>query len=230
MLEAASPPADGVADAYATRRTVHDTIMAPAAAGAMVRERFTVDELVMDGGRGTGIRGRAAGATTATEQARTVVGADGLHSRVARDRGAAYDARPDFTCVHYAYWDGLPVQGAALYARPQPPQVALVLPSGRRRHDRDAAQHDQPALSALGEGTHGSGDLATARPRSRQRAPTARWLTTGPSASSSARWSGCRNGRSRPVAENADPARPSPREISCSPPSIGRCADPARAP
>jgi hypothetical protein len=161
VLEAASPPAVGVADAYATRRTVHDTIMveAAAAAGAVVRERFTVDELVMDGERGTGIRGRAAGATTATEQARTVVGADGLYARVARDRGAAYDVRPVFTCAHYACWAGLPVEGAALHARPEPPQVALVLPSGRRRHDRDAAQHDQPPLSALGEGTHGSGDL-----------------------------------------------------------------------
>jgi flavin-dependent dehydrogenase len=45
------PPADGVADAYAPRRTVLDQLLveSASAAGAEVRERFTVRELVLDG-------------------------------------------------------------------------------------------------------------------------------------------------------------------------------------
>jgi flavin-dependent dehydrogenase len=121
VLEGAPPPADGVADAYAPRRTVLDQILveAAAAAGAEVRERFTVEGLVADGERVTGVRGRAAGGATVTEAARIVVGADGLHSRVARAvQAPAYDTRPAFTCAYYAYWEDLPIQGAELYARP----------------------------------------------------------------------------------------------------------------
>jgi flavin-dependent dehydrogenase len=94
-------------------------IDAAAAAGVDVRERFTVDDLVIDGKSVTGVRGHAAGGGTVTEEARIVIGADGLHSRVARRVGApAYDDRPVFTCAYYAYWDDLPVQGAELNARP----------------------------------------------------------------------------------------------------------------
>ena len=121
VLEAAPPPIDGIADAYAPRRTILDSLLveAAAAAGAEVRERFTVDELVWDGGRVTGVRGHSAGGTTAREAARIVIGADGLHSRVARGvEASAYDARPVFTCAYYAYWTDVPVQGAELYARP----------------------------------------------------------------------------------------------------------------
>jgi 2-polyprenyl-6-methoxyphenol hydroxylase-like FAD-dependent oxidoreductase len=119
-LEAAPPPVDGVGDAYAPRRTVLDTILVEAAAeaGAEVRERFTVDEILFDGDRVAGVRGHAAGGTTVTEEARIVVGADGLHSRVARAVGAPeYNVRPAMTCAYYAYWDDVPVEGAELYAR-----------------------------------------------------------------------------------------------------------------
>jgi 2-polyprenyl-6-methoxyphenol hydroxylase-like FAD-dependent oxidoreductase len=122
VLEAAPPPIDGIADAYAPRRTVLDTLLleAAAAAGAEVRERFTVDDLLMDGERVTGIRGHAAGGATVSEAARFVIGADGLHSRVARRVSAAtYDVQPVFTCAYYAYWTDVPVQGAELYARPE---------------------------------------------------------------------------------------------------------------
>jgi 2-polyprenyl-6-methoxyphenol hydroxylase-like FAD-dependent oxidoreductase len=120
-LEGAPPPADGVAVGYAPRRTVLDQILidAAAAAGTEVRERFTVDELVMDGERVTGVRGHAAGGGSVTEEARIVIGADGLHSRVARAVEApAYDVRPVCTCAYYAYWQDLPLAGPELYARP----------------------------------------------------------------------------------------------------------------
>ncbi len=62
-LLGAPPAADGVAEGYAPRRTVLDAMLVEAAveAGAELRERFTVDELLTDGGRVTGIRGRTAG-------------------------------------------------------------------------------------------------------------------------------------------------------------------------
>ena len=50
----------GSSTAYAPRRTVLDTLLVDAAgaAGAEVREGFTVDEIVIEDGRVTGIRGR----------------------------------------------------------------------------------------------------------------------------------------------------------------------------
>src|SRR3954465_2824109 len=70
-LVGAATPVDGIAAAYAPRRTVLDQILteAAAAAGAEVREHFSVQEILMDGERVTGIRGHAAGGATVTEEA-----------------------------------------------------------------------------------------------------------------------------------------------------------------
>jgi flavin-dependent dehydrogenase len=134
VLEAEPLPADGVADAYAPRRTVLDTILidAAAAAGAEVRERFTVDGLVMDGERVSGIRGHAAGGASVTEEARIVIGADGRHSSVAEAvRAPEYETRPAATCAYYTYWEGLPVEGAELYMRPERMVIAAPTNDGR---------------------------------------------------------------------------------------------------
>jgi 2-polyprenyl-6-methoxyphenol hydroxylase-like FAD-dependent oxidoreductase len=99
--------------AYAPRRTLLDALLvaAAAAAGAEVREGFTVDELTVEDGRVTGIRGRAGG-RTATERAAVVVGADGRHSLVARAvRPEQYRERPPLLAGYYAYWSGLPMDG-----------------------------------------------------------------------------------------------------------------------
>jgi flavin-dependent dehydrogenase len=94
-------------------------VEAAVAAGAELRERFSVEELLTDGDRVTGIRGHAAGGGSVTEHARMVIGADGLHSFVARSVGAtAYNATPALTCIYYTYWSDLPVGGAELYPRP----------------------------------------------------------------------------------------------------------------
>ena len=115
-LTGTPPPADGAEVAYAPRRRVLDKILldAAATAGAEVRERFSVDELVRDGDRVVGIRGRAAGGATVTEKAPIVVGADGMRSFVARTvQAPAYDARPGLTCAYYTYWSGVPLDGAS---------------------------------------------------------------------------------------------------------------------
>jgi 2-polyprenyl-6-methoxyphenol hydroxylase-like FAD-dependent oxidoreductase len=83
-----------------------------------VRERFTVDDLLSDGERVIGVRGHAAGGATVTESAPIVIGADGLHSLVAKRVAAeSYDAQPVLTCAYYAYWTDVTVQGAELYVR-----------------------------------------------------------------------------------------------------------------
>lgn len=78
-------PIEGIADQYCVRRTVLDTVLVDAAAeaGAEIREGFVVEELLFDGDRVAGIRGRAPGGGDVVERARLVVGADGLHSQVA---------------------------------------------------------------------------------------------------------------------------------------------------
>ena len=114
LVLAGSPANTESAVAYCPRRTVLDKVLVDgaAAAGVEVREGFGVDALVEDGGRITGIRGRASDGSTVTEHARVVVGADGLKSFVARSVHAEqYHERPRQLCGYYSYWSNLPVDG-----------------------------------------------------------------------------------------------------------------------
>ncbi len=100
--------------AYTPRRTVLDAILVGAAAdaGATVREGFAVDEVLMDGGRATGVRGHGPDGGEVTERARLVIGADGRHSTIARVVDAPrYNERPKLLCGYYSYWSGLPMNG-----------------------------------------------------------------------------------------------------------------------
>lgn len=109
-----SPGTEDSPVAYCPRRTVLDTILVQAAgaAGVEVREGFGVDEIVLDGDRVTGIRGRSKGGAEVTERARVVVGADGLRSFVARSvQAEQYNDRPQLLCGYYSYWSGLPMDG-----------------------------------------------------------------------------------------------------------------------
>lgn len=99
---------------YAPRRTVLDKILVDAASrsGAEVREAFTVEEIVIDNGRVTGIRGHDRGGKTVTEPARVVVGADGRNSIVARDlKPEQYNEKPALQASYYSYYSGLPMNG-----------------------------------------------------------------------------------------------------------------------
>jgi len=113
---------------------VLDTILVEAAAeaGAEVRERFTVTDLLMDGDRVRGIRGHAAGGAPVTEEARIVIGADGLRSLVARAvQAPSYHEWPALTCAYYTYWSDVPVAGAELYPRPE--RMILAFPTNDER-------------------------------------------------------------------------------------------------
>jgi 2-polyprenyl-6-methoxyphenol hydroxylase-like FAD-dependent oxidoreductase len=117
-----SPGADRSEVAYAPRRTVLDKILvdAASAAGVEVREAFTVEDLLRDGDRVAGIRGHGRGGATVAERAPVVVGADGLHSLVARAVAAErYREKAPLLVAYYAYWSGLPMEGRfEVYTRP----------------------------------------------------------------------------------------------------------------
>lgn len=120
-LKGTPPPIGDVSQAYSPRRTVldHALVEAAAEAGVEVRQRFSVQELLIEGGRVAGIRGRSAGGAPVTEKARIVIGADGMNSLVARSVGApSYNVRPTLTCAYYTYWSGVEMEGVELYPRP----------------------------------------------------------------------------------------------------------------
>jgi 2-polyprenyl-6-methoxyphenol hydroxylase-like FAD-dependent oxidoreductase len=114
----AVPALDGVARMHSVRRTVLDTLLVDAAveAGAELREGFVVRELLFDGDRVVGVRGRDAGGSEVVEQARLTVGADGLHSRVAAAVEARhYDDHPSLTSSCYSYWSGARLDGGEIH-------------------------------------------------------------------------------------------------------------------
>ena len=116
----------GTADspvAYCPRRTVLDKLLVDAAseAGAEVREEFTVEDLVVDDGRVTGIRGHSKSGKSVTEHADVVIGADGRYSTVARAVGPdKYNEKPQILSGYYSYWSDLPMDGRfEVYVRPE---------------------------------------------------------------------------------------------------------------
>ena len=119
---------DGVARAYAPRRIVLDKILvdAAAAAGAEVREGFTVDDVVMENGAVVGIRGHGQGGASVTERARIVIGADGRNSHVVTAvHPDQYHEKPMLQWGCYTYWSGLPVDGMEVVIRPERAWAAI---------------------------------------------------------------------------------------------------------
>ncbi|HSD88421.1 MAG TPA: NAD(P)/FAD-dependent oxidoreductase [Kofleriaceae bacterium] len=100
--------------AYCPRRTILDKLLVDAAreAGAEIREGFSVEDIVIEDGVVTGIRGHVKDGPTMTEKARIVIGADGRHSLIARAvEPETYNEKPQLLCPYYAYWSGLPMNG-----------------------------------------------------------------------------------------------------------------------
>lgn len=115
-------PHDGSSAAYAPRRTVLDKILvdAAAAAGAEVRERFTVEEIVLEEGRVVGIRGRDEGGRSVVERAKVVVGADGRNSLLAKAvQPEQYNEKPALLWAYYTYFRDLPLAGFETVVRPR---------------------------------------------------------------------------------------------------------------
>jgi flavin-dependent dehydrogenase len=120
-IKGAPRPSDGTSVGYAPRRTILDKILVDAAveAGAEVRERFTVDEIVVEDGVVVGIRGHDEGGSSVIERARVVIAADGRNSQLAKAvQPLQYNEKPMLQWSFYTYWSGLPVDGFEIFIRP----------------------------------------------------------------------------------------------------------------
>ncbi|HEU4620250.1 MAG TPA: NAD(P)/FAD-dependent oxidoreductase [Gammaproteobacteria bacterium] len=150
---AGSPGTDAAPVAYCPRRTVLDKLLVDAAAeaGAEVRERFNVTEIVIEDGRVAGIKGHAKDGPDVVDRARVVVGADGRRSMLAEAVGAErYREKPALLCGYYTYWSDLEVGACfATYVRdrrgfataPTHDGLTLVV-AGWPAAELDANKHD----------------------------------------------------------------------------------------
>jgi 2-polyprenyl-6-methoxyphenol hydroxylase-like FAD-dependent oxidoreductase len=105
---------------FCPRRTVLDKLLVDAAveAGVELREGFTVQSLLFEGARVVGIKGRDRSGGPINERARVVVGADGVHSLVARAvEPLQYDARPPLATNYYTYYSGFAADDLEEYVR-----------------------------------------------------------------------------------------------------------------
>jgi len=119
-LRGTIPDANDGLGGFCPRRTILDSLLVKAAAecGVEVRETFTVDELLMTGDTVAGVRGHGKNGTAVEERARVIIGADGVHSFVARAvRAPEYDTRPVAACCYYSYFSDVPQDDIELYVR-----------------------------------------------------------------------------------------------------------------
>jgi 2-polyprenyl-6-methoxyphenol hydroxylase-like FAD-dependent oxidoreductase len=119
-LRGTVPDAHDGQGGFCPRRTVLDNILveAASAAGVEVRTGFRVDDLIVDDGRVAGIAGAATGGGAVRERARVVIGADGVHSFVAKAlRARQYDLRPVIACAFYSYFSGIAQADIELFVR-----------------------------------------------------------------------------------------------------------------
>jgi 2-polyprenyl-6-methoxyphenol hydroxylase-like FAD-dependent oxidoreductase len=117
-----APGTDDAPHARCIRRTLLDKILFDGAAdaGVEIREAYSVDEILIEDGRVTGIIGHSSGGAATAERATVVVGADGRHSLVASAvRAEQYNEKPPIQGSYYSYFSGLPVDGCfEIHIRP----------------------------------------------------------------------------------------------------------------
>jgi flavin-dependent dehydrogenase len=109
-LSGNAPPCDDVGTDFTPRRIYLDKILVDAAidAGAEVRDKFTITDLLFHDGRVIGIKGIGKGGKEVSEHAKIVVGADGARSFVGTSAGAEFTVDAGtHTCGHYAYYSGM---------------------------------------------------------------------------------------------------------------------------
>ena len=114
------PDANDGEGGFCPRRTVLDKLLLDAAAeaGVDVRQDLTVDELIFENDAVVGIRGRGENGVRTSERASMVIGADGVHSFVARAvQAAEYNTRPVAACTYYSYFSGVDQDDIELYVR-----------------------------------------------------------------------------------------------------------------
>jgi 2-polyprenyl-6-methoxyphenol hydroxylase-like FAD-dependent oxidoreductase len=119
-LKGGVPDVNGGRGGLCPRRTVLDKLLADAAvmSGAELREAFTTDELIFEGEQVVGIRGHSRNGARVEERARIVIGADGVHSLVAKAvQAREYDAVPPLVTFFYSYFSGIEIEDIEQYVR-----------------------------------------------------------------------------------------------------------------
>ncbi len=87
-------------------------------AGTELQEGFTAEALLWDGDRVAGIKGHGRTGGTVEERARVVIGADGVHSLVAKAvRAPEYDVKPPLATNYYTYYSGFEAGDIEQYVR-----------------------------------------------------------------------------------------------------------------
>lgn len=153
-----APPGTRVGAAMAPRRIALDQVLIDAArsAGAELREGVTLDALLHEDGRVVGIRGRRDDGSAFEARAKVVIGADGTHSRVAREVAApAYHAFPKEEGAYntFSYFSDIALDGVEFYARPErmiyawqthdgQAVIGIIQPGHAPRVARDAIEED----------------------------------------------------------------------------------------
>jgi 2-polyprenyl-6-methoxyphenol hydroxylase-like FAD-dependent oxidoreductase len=150
---------------FCPRRTVLDKLLVDAAveSGAEVREGFTVEALLWDENRVAGIKGHSRRSNSVDERARVVIGADGVHSLVAKAvRAPEYDVKPPLTTNYYTYYSGFEAKDIEEYVREHKAVgcfpthdgltlIAVLWPSSRFEAIRaDIERHVWKALESTG--------------------------------------------------------------------------------
>lgn len=128
-------PSDLSPNTICPRRYALDKILVDAAveAGAEMREGASVRELIWEDGRVAGVRGHIGGEPL-EERARIVIGADGMHSLVAREvKPEEYDTHPSLTYGYYTYWTGIEDTGMHIYFFSEGNGI-LVFPTNDGKH------------------------------------------------------------------------------------------------
>jgi len=165
--------------AVCPRRTVLDKVLVDAAvgAGAELREGVTVHDVIRDAaGVVTGVSGRDASGAAFSEAARITVGADGLHSRIARLVGPEeYSRVESLGFGYYSYFSNVPVTRAEFHLRPGtgaafvfPTNDGKVCLAGMRREsyfDEFRRDIDGAFVAFMNEMGAGLGDLVQAAQR-----------------------------------------------------------------
>jgi 2-polyprenyl-6-methoxyphenol hydroxylase-like FAD-dependent oxidoreductase len=103
---------------FCPRRTVLDKILVDAAveSGADLRENFTVDELLWEGEQVVGIKGHSRNQPPLEERARIVIGADGVHSFVAKAvQATEYNEIATLATYFYSYFSGIEIEDIEQY-------------------------------------------------------------------------------------------------------------------
>jgi len=120
VLDLPSPPPGGLPP-LAPRRVVLDALLLDAAraAGAEVRERASLQDVIWGNNRVTGAHVRDRDGHLRVVRAAMLVGADGRNSRVARLVGApVYGQLGNASIAYYAYWKGFSADKLEIYFEP----------------------------------------------------------------------------------------------------------------